>query len=583
MIVAGARPSAPWVLAQDGPRWLRFDRPRDVLEARTAAEVQEALRRSDAALAAGDWVAGFLAYEAAAAFGLATRPPDPEGVPLLWLGVFGEPEVLSPDVLECSDETVVPDPAEWQPGLDAAAHASAMLRLHEHIGAGDTYQVNFTFPLSATLEEDPFLLFSRLVAAQRPPHAAFVDLDRFVVASASPELFFRLEGEELTTRPMKGTAARGPTLAADERRVEELRSSEKDRAENLMIVDMLRNDLGRVAEIGSVAVPSLFDVERYPTLLQMTSTVTARSRAPLAGILGALFPCASVTGAPKKRTMEIIAAVEDAPRGVYTGTVGWVAPDRRACFNVAIRTVVADRRRGLVTYGIGGGIVADSVAREEYAECLLKARILGERPFALLETLALLPGEGYRRLDGHLARLRDSALYFGVPLDEAHLEGALQEVAARVGSPRRVRVLVHADGRVAVEEAPLPSPEPGALRVGLAADPVDPGSVWLHHKTTRREIYDAARASRPDCDDVLLWNTRGELTESSIANVVVERGGRRLTPPVSSGLLAGVERAALLAEGRIREEVVQVSALSRGQRIWLANSVRGEYDAEYVG
>ena len=582
MTFAGARPSAPWILAQDGPRLLCFDRPRDVLEARTTAEVETALQRADAALAAGEWIAGLIAFEAAGAFGLATRPPDPDGIPLLWLGVFGEPEAVSADVLETSDD-VSPDPAQWQPGLDANDHARALVRLHEHIGAGDTYQVNFTFPLRAPLEEDPFLLFSRLVATQRPPHAAFVDLGRFAVASASPELFFRLEGETLTTRPMKGTAARGVTLAADEDRVEELRSSEKDRAENLMIVDMLRNDLGRVAEIGSVAVPSLFDIERYPTLLQMTSTVTARSRASLGEILGALFPCASVSGAPKKRTMEIIAATESAPRGVYTGTVGWASPDRRACFNVAIRTAVADRRRGTVTYGIGSGIVADSVAREEYAECLLKARILEERPFALLETLAFVPGSGYRRLDGHLARLRASALYFGVPLYEARLERELHALASSVESPRRVRVLVHADGTVAVEDTPLPPLPGGPVRVGLAVDPVDPRSVWLHHKTTRREIYDAARASRPDCDDVLLWNTRGELTESSIANVVVERSGHRRTPPVSSGLLAGVERAALLADGRAREEVVPVSDLRRGQRLWLANSVRGEYEAEYVG
>ncbi len=582
MTDAGARPSAPWILAQDGPRLLRFDCPRDVLEARTTAEVQAALQRADAVLAAGAWIAGLLAFEAAGAFGLTTRPPDPDGIPLLWLGVFGEPAVVSADVLETSD-AVSPDPARWQPELGADAHGRALVRLHEHIGAGDTYQVNFTFPLRAPLEEDPFLLFSRLVATQRPPHAAFVDLGRFAVASASPELFFRLEEETLTTRPMKGTAPRGVTLAADADRVEELRSSEKDRAENLMIVDMLRNDLGRVAEIGSVAVPSLFDIERYPTLLQMTSTVTARSRASLGEILGALFPCASITGAPKKRTMEIIAATESAPRGVYTGTVGWASPDRKACFNVAIRTAVADRRRGTVTYGIGSGIVADSVAREEYAECLLKARILEERPFALLETLALVPGSGYRRLDGHLARLRSSALYFGVPLDEARLEGELHALASSIESPRRVRVLVHADGSVAVEDTPLRPLPGGPVRVGLAVDPVDPRSVWLHHKTTRREIYDAARASRPDCDDVLLWNSRGELTESGIANVVVERGGHRLTPPVSSGLLAGVERAALLADGRAREEVVPVSELRRGQRLWLANSVRGEYEAEYVG
>ena len=545
----------------------------------------DALRESDAALAAGLWVAGFLTYEAAAAFGLQVRSPDPDGLPLLWLGVFAEPSATSLASLDqdTSAEGPVPGLDRWRPGLAAPDHAAALARLHEHIAAGDTYQVNFTFPLTGPLHEEPRALFSRLVGAQRPRHAAYVDLGRFAVASASPELFFRREGETLTTRPMKGTAPRGPTLEEDDREAAALQVSEKDRAENLMIVDMLRNDLGRVAEIGSVAAPSLFEIERYPTLLQMTSTVTARSRAPLSEVMAALFPCASVTGAPKTRTMEIIARQERAPRGVYTGTVGWAAPDGRACFNVAIRTAVVDRERGGVEYGVGSGVVADSVAAEEYAECLLKARILEERPFALLETLAFHPGKGYRRLGGHLARLSDSARYFGVPLDEAQIERALDEAVAAVTVASRVRLLVHGDGLTEVQLQPLEPLSSRPLRVGLAARPVDPRSVWLHHKTTRREVYDTARASRPDCDDVLLWNTRGEITETTIANVVVERGDQRVTPPVSSGLLPGVERAHLLAQGGVRERVVPVADLRPGQRLWLANSVRGLLPAEYAG
>ena len=581
MKIASPAPPAPWALVQDGQRLLRFQRPEAVIEARAVAEVPEALRRLDAAQAAGRWVAGYLAYEAAGAFGLSTHRPDPAGPPLLWLGVFGSPEAVAP-LVPAAGAARVPGMDRWQPGLDAAGHAEALATVHERIAAGDTYQVNFTFPMSAPLGEDPLDLFWRLLAVQRPLHAAFVDLGRFAVASASPELFFHLEGGVLTTRPMKGTGPRGLTLDEDGRRADALRESEKDRAENLMIVDMLRNDLGRVAEIGSVEVPSLFEVERYPTLLQMTSTVTARSRASLVEILAALFPCASVTGAPKKRTMEIIAAHERGPRGVYTGTVGWADPDGRACFNVAIRTAVADRELGRLSYGVGSGVVADSVAAEEYAECLLKARILEERPFSLLETLAFRPGEGYRRLEGHLARLRGSARYFGVPLDEARVEQALRE-AAGTTEETRVRLLIHGDGGVAFESQPLPPASPEPLRVGLAARPVDPGSVWLHHKTTRREVYDEALASRPDCDEVVLWNSRGEITEATTANVVVEVAGRRATPPVSSGLLAGVERSHLLAEGGVRESIVSVGDLRPGQRVWLVNSVRGLRAAEYVG
>jgi para-aminobenzoate synthetase / 4-amino-4-deoxychorismate lyase len=309
-----------------------------------------------------------------------------------------------------------------------------------------------------------------------------------------------------------------------------------------MIVDMLRNDLGRVAEVGSVEVLSLFDVERYPTLLQMTSTVVARSRAPVSALLAALFPCASVTGAPKRRTMEILVEAEPSPRGVYTGAVGWAGPEGAASFGVAIRTVVADRERGVATFGVGSGVVADSSAAGEYEECLLKARVLEEPAFALLETMAFHPGEGYRRLEGHLARLAQSARHFGFPLDMRRVEEALRG-AAGAGTPLRARLLLHPDGRPEVQAGALPPAPTRPLRVGIAARPVDPCSPWLRHKTTRREVYEEAAASRPDCDDVLLWNDRGELTEASASNVIVEVGGQRLTPPVACGALPGVERA----------------------------------------
>jgi para-aminobenzoate synthetase/4-amino-4-deoxychorismate lyase len=351
-----------------------------------------------------------------------------------------------------------------------------------------------------------------------------------------------------------------------------------------MIVDMLRNDLGRVAEVGGVEVVSLFEIEAYPTLLQMTSTVRARAGgATLSRLLSALFPCASVTGAPRRRTMEILAAEEAAARGVYTGTIGWAAPDGRASWSVAIRTAVADRARGRVVYGVGSGIVADSTAGAEYAECLLKARILEEAPFALVETFAFLPGEGFRHLDGHLARLAGSARHFVFPFDGRRVQHALRETAAAARVSTRVRLLVHADGGVEVQTEPLAATPPGRPRVGLAARPVDPRSTWLYHKTTRREVYDEARASRPDCDEVLLWNDRGEVTECSAANVVIEAAGARLTPPVSCGLLPGVERARVLAEGRAREAVVRLADLRAGQRLWLASSLRGVREAVFVG
>jgi para-aminobenzoate synthetase / 4-amino-4-deoxychorismate lyase len=572
-------PSGPCVLIEDGDRFLLFEKPLRIIEARDAATVVPALERADAALARGHWVAGFLAYEAAAAFGLATRDPDPDGPPLLWLGVFDAPSGFA---RPSSDGCRAPS-SPWQAALDGATYASIVERLHEHIAAGDTYQLNLTFPLTADLAEEPFALFSRLLAAARPAHAAYVDIGRFAIVSTSPELFFRRHDGLIEARPMKGTAPRGRTPDEDQRCASALRGSDKERAENLMIVDMMRNDLGRVAEVGSVAVTGLFEVERYPTLLQMTSTVIARSRAPFSALMAALFPCASVTGAPKKRTMAILKEREVLPRGIYTGTIGCAGPDGDAHWNVAIRTAVADRRRGLLSYGVGSGIVADSTAASEYAECLLKAQILEQTPFALLETMAFLPGEGFRQLDEHLARLTASAAHFCFPFDRLAVRRVLDDLGNTLTGSARVRLLLHADGGIATETALLPALPTRPVRVGLASRPVTAESIWLYHKTTRRDVYASAQASRPDCDEVLLWNDRGEITESTIANVLVEREGQRVTPPVSSGLLPGVERARLLDQDSVRVAIVRVSDLTSGSRIWLVNSLRGVREGVFVG
>jgi para-aminobenzoate synthetase/4-amino-4-deoxychorismate lyase len=574
-------PEPPALLFAEGrgARFRSFTRPERVLLAREAAEVPPVLAALDAALAAGRFVAGYLAYEAAAAFGLRVRAPSPDGPPLAWFGVYAAPGELEIEPPRHADGIAAP-----QAQLSGADHAAALAHIQELIGRGDTYQVNFTFPLEADLAEEPWTLFRRLVAVQPVPYAAYLDLGRFAIASVSPELFFEQEGNLLRTRPMKGTAQRGLDLEDDARAGLALSSSTKDRAENLMIVDMLRNDLGRIAETGSVVVPAAFEVERHPTLLQMTSTVEARSAAPLSKVLEALFPCASVTGAPKVRTMEIIAELEAGPRGVYTGAIGWAGAGR-ARFSVAIRTAVLDRERRRVGYGVGSGVLADSRAESEYAECLLKGRILSEAPFELLETMAYLPEEGLLRLEGHLARLRRSALYFGLAPDEVVASArALLEAVARPPAPTRVRLLVDLFGRARLELVPIEPMGAGVLRVGLAREPVDERSPWLRHKTTRREVYDAARRSRPDCDEALLYNSKGEVTEGTVWNVAVERpGGRVVTPPVECGLLPGVERAALLAEGRLQEGLVRVAELGLGQRLFLFNSVRGMREGTFVG
>jgi para-aminobenzoate synthetase/4-amino-4-deoxychorismate lyase len=574
---------------QAGRGWLRFEAPQRVLTASTPEGVTAALLEIEEATRAGLWAAGFLAYEAAAAFGLAVLPPS-SGLPLLWFGLYTEAEPVDPPVFP---EGVPLPLLSWTPRLDPSLHAQALHNLKEHIARGDTYQVNFTFPLSARPTADPWIHFCSLVQAQRPGHAAYLDTGRFVIGSVSPELFFDWDGDRLLTRPMKGTAPRGRTGREDDACVLALAASEKDRAENLMIVDMLRNDLGRVALPGSVQVSRLFSVERYPTLLQMTSVVEARTRASLPEIMAALFPCASVTGAPKFRTMEIIAEAERAPRGVYTGAIGCVGPGRKALFNVAIRTVVFDRQTGEAGYGVGSGVVADSSAAGEYAECMLKARILSEPPFRLLETLRWTPEEGFFLGDAHVDRLLASADFFGGRASRPNLEAELRAFAMRLRGPSRVRLLVDLDGRVELECSPLEGRGlvcdleseftiQDLTPVAIARTPIDERIPWLYHKTTRREVYDRALGEDPEVEDVVLWNSRGEVTESCRANVVIDLGEGLVTPPVDCGLLAGTMRAELLRRGQVREQAVKAADLPRARRLFLVNSVRGVCPARLV-
>lgn len=555
-----------------------------IVTARRPLEIVAAIRELERAVEAeGCFAAGFLTYEAGLAYGLPAHDSLPEALPRLWFGLFRDREPIEPPAPGGAYSL-----GEWLPALDYPTYAAGIAAIKDAIAAGYTYQVNFTFPLRADFSGDPWALFAQLAGAQQASYCAYIDLGRFVICSASPELFFTLDGQTLTARPMKGTAARGLTTAGDRRQIEWLRASEKNQAENVMIVDMIRNDFGRVAYTGSVHVPELFTVERYPTLLQMTSTVTARTDAPLADILAAVFPSASITGAPKVRTMRLLQELESGPRGIYTGAIGFLAPGRRAQFNVAIRTAVIDRRLGRAAYGVGSGVVWDSDTTAEYAECLLKAKVLdapGDMAagFQLLESLLWTPGEGYFLLSRHLDRLAGSAEYFGFHFDREGIERALTDCSSKLGQMSKVRLLLDRGGRVAVAAQALADVAyPSPMRVGLARAPVSLADIRLYHKTTRREVYDVARASRPDCDDVLLWNERGELTESSAANLVLELDGRHYTPPVDAGLLAGTFRAHLLEGGEIEERALITGDLSRATRVWLINSVRRWREATVI-
>jgi len=381
---------------------------------------------------------------------------------------------------------------------------------------------------------------------------------------------------------MKGTAPRGRTLEEDERQARWLQTSNKNQAENIMIVDMVRNDLGRIAMPDTVEVSDLWHLEKYPSLFQLTSTVKSRTQASLEDIFAALFPCASVTGAPKVRSMEIIRELEQGPRGAYTGAIGLIGPGRRARFNVGIRTVDIDTVAGKATYGTGSGVVWDSVAREEWRECFTKALVLRPPPpeFQLLETILWDPEQGFVLLERHLRRLEESAAYFGFPCDPPEVTRELDQASRNLPrQPHRIRLLVSNQGTVRVESAPL-EPHKKPWRLAVAAEPVDSANPFLFHKTTCRQVYRDHRKRFPGHDDVLLWNEQGEITESTLANVVVLRQQRWVTPPVDCGLLAGTFRAELLAQGRIEEETVELQDLTSLESVYLINSVRQWIDTE---
>ena len=557
--------------------WLWFRRPRVVLSTERLADVPALLQEIDRQVnCGGKFAAGFLSYEAAPAFDEAfrVRTPERSGLPLLWFGIYDGPVFLSPTQLTTRAD--LPG-GPWLPDISQLDYKGAIQQIKDAIARGDTYQVNFTYRLHAELEEPAWPIFATLAGAHAAPYAAYLETEAWAICSISPELFFSLDGEVLTSRPMKGTARRGLTLDDDHKLAEWLHHSEKNRAENVMIVDMVRNDIGRIARIGSVCVPELFKIEKYPTVWQMTSTVQAETRASLFEILQALFPAASITGAPKIRTMQIITELENSPRRVYTGAIGYFAPARKAQFNVAIRTLLVDKLRRDGEYGVGGGIVWDSEAISEWEETIIKARIFSEcpQPFDLLESMRWTPEEGWFLIEQHLERLKRSAEYFSYRFDPCAMRSELARVEVDFqGIPQKVRLTVSKDGEIDLQHAPL-TRLANPAEIGIARSPVSSNDRFLYHKTTRRGIYRKALAECPGFEDVILWNERGEVTESCIANVVVELDGELLTPPVESGLLSGTYRAWLLEQGKVKERRILLSELERCSQVYLVNSVRG--------
>lgn len=578
-----------------GPESLLFSEPQDIIVANNADEVGDALARLQAGLDAGLYAAGFLAYELGYVLEPKLAPLMPTGgqVPLIWLGLYREPrEMTGAEVdhwLATHKRSGSYKFEAVTQAWDREAYEARFASVQEKIRAGDIYQINLTFKARFRLEGSPLTFYQDLRKRQRVAYGAIVDTGEVTVLSASPELFIEKRDDVVFTRPMKGTAPRAGTPIGDEDARHVLSTDTKQRAENLMIVDLMRNDIGRIAEIGSVEVTDLFTVETFRTLHQMTSGVkaTLSDQCGMEDLVRATFPPGSVIGAPKIRAMELIREYETEPRGVYCGSVGYFAPDGSMLFNVAIRTPVVFRD-GRGEMGIGSGVVYDSVGSTEYAECLLKMKFLTDPPrtFELIETLLYEPSDGYWLLDGHLKRLEASAQYFGYAFDRDAVLDALRTEAGGRDERLRVRLLASEDGSVSVSSTPLGPQDPGQqMRFVVSETRVDSADMFLYHKTTRRELYNREWAHFSETlgtDDVIYLNERDEVAEGSRTNVFVKIGAEMFTPSLSSGLLPGVLRSHLIDCGEVSERVLTLDDLRSADAIYLGNSVRGLVPAEPV-
>lgn len=549
-----------------------------IITAGTPGEVISALEQVEQAVQAGLHAVGFLSYEAAAGLGQNLPVHLPSDIPLCWFALYRHRHRTSTS----HEDDVTPsayDMSEWTPSMSENGYRQKVNRIRDYIAAGDVYQVNLTMPHRFRFSGDALAYYRNMCRAQRAPFCAYIDTGQFQVLSASPELFFHLQHGILTARPMKGTAPRGRWHAEDEGFRDGLRTSRKDRAENLMIVDLLRNDMSKVSVTGTVKVPSMFQVEALETVHQMTSTVTARfdPRLGMVELFRALFPCGSITGAPKKRSMEIIMETEDRPRGLYTGCIGFISPNQEAMFSVAIRTIIINSTTGEATLGTGSGITWESAAAAEYRECLLKTEFARHsRPeFQLVETLLHEGDAGFFLLERHMARLYRSAAYFGFTLRLGEVLDVLNLRARQLRGKNKVRLLLSRNGTYTVETQQLPAaPEEGIALVALAEEPVDSRDPFLYHKTTYRERYRNELMKHPSCTDVIFRNERGEITEGALHNIIVNLNGRMLTPPLAAGLLPGTFREELLASQKVRERKLLLDDLLAADDIFIVNSVR---------
>jgi len=551
-----------------------FQEPIQIVSAMSIDEIIPALQTVQHWVNKGYYAAGYVAYEAAPAFDPSYVVKQGENeLPLLFFGIYSKPQPIQ-TAASHEDFKV----STWEPAIDQQRYQHSIQSIHEAISRGETYQVNYTLRMHAEITGDVAGLYEKMTRNQQAEYGASLEIGPFRVLSASPELFFQKIGNQIITKPMKGTAARGRSVIEDEEQAVRLYESEKERAENLMIVDLLRNDLGKICTAGSVEVTRLFEIERYPTVFQMTSTIEGnlRPEIELKDIFTALFPCGSITGAPKIETMKHIEKLEDSPRGVYCGSIGFIEPNGNALFNVAIRTVLVDSRKNRAEFGVGGGITWDSTVKGEYEEVINKTKLLtvAIADFELLETILLEDGD-YFLLSDHLDRIEKSAVYFAIPFNRISVQTELEKFKQQHPKQTyRVRLLVDKTGLIRVEGILFHQDHTGEFLVRLAEQPILSENRFLYHKTTHRSVYNERRNQDPRLFDTLLWNENGEITEFTLGNVIVQMDGVNYTPPITSGLLPGTYREELIRRGEIRERVILSTELDKAEQIWFINSVR---------
>lgn len=564
------------IFKKDKDSWYVFENPVEVFVEYGASCIKEKLKEIESLTEKGFFAAGFLSYESSKAFDNKFCVKENKISPDLWFGIYEKRKIVSHKDL-FREKSDCPE-LRWGSSVTKNQYSEAIKFTKDKIKKGDIYQLNYTFMMDSDFKEDPFSFFSASFAGLDSDYLCFIDTDEFSVLCGSPELFFHLKDEKIISKPMKGTFPRGRSKKEDDLNRLNLFFSKKDRAENLMIVDMIRNDFGKIAESSSVKVTKLHEIEQYSRVLQMTSSVEAITNKSVFHIIEAMFPCASITGAPKIKSMEHINTIEKRERGLYTGAIGYITPEKEALFNVAIRTLFVNKEKDKAYYGTGGGIVWDSVTENEYEECKNKALIISnpEGEFKLLETLLYEPENGIFLKDYHIKRMIESAEYFSIDLKRKNIEEKF--LSLRSENFLRVRLLCDNFGNLEIQTFNLgknPVKNKTRWKVGISDKPVDSQNRFLFHKTTNRWFYDEILRSSPGCNDMILFNEKGEITESCFANILVKKNGKFFTPPLESGLLKGTMRSYLIDKGEVLERKIFKKELFSFDEIFLINSVRG--------